>query len=64
MSLISKKEREKAKEIAKRTKYIELAIDPSFHMELAASMYLPHKNLDKFPTVKKLLEKRGLIKAS
>ncbi|MHA1834414.1 MAG: ASKHA domain-containing protein, partial [Candidatus Baldrarchaeia archaeon] len=60
MSLISKKEREKAKEIAKRTKYIELAIDPSFHMELAASMYLPHKNLDKFPTVKKLLEKRGL----
>ena len=64
MSLISKKEREKAKEIAKRTKYVELAIDPSFHMELAASMYLPHKNLDEFPTVKKLLEKRGLIKAS
>ena len=64
MSLISKKEREKAKEITKRTKYIELAIDPSFHMELAASMYLPHKNLDKFPTVKKLLEKRGLIKAN
>ncbi|MHA1583101.1 MAG: ASKHA domain-containing protein [Candidatus Baldrarchaeia archaeon] len=64
MSLISKKEREKAKEIAKRTKYVELAIDPNFHMELAASMYLPHKNLDEFPTVKKLLEKRGLIKAS
>ena len=64
MSLISKKEREKAKEIARKTKYVELAIDPSFHMELAASMYLPHKNLDKFPTVKKLLEKRGLIKAN
>ena len=64
MSLISKEEREKAKELARKTKYVELAIDPSFHMELAASMYLPHKNLDKFPTVKKFLEKRGLIKAN
>lgn len=62
MSLISKEEREKAEEVARRTKYVELAIDPSFHVELAASMYLPHKNLNEFPTVKKILEKRGLLK--
>jgi len=62
MSLISKEEREKAGEVARRTKYVELAIDPNFHMELAASMYLPHKNLNEFPTVKKILEKRGLLK--
>jgi len=62
MSLISKEEREKAGEVARRTKYVELAIDPNFHVELAASMYLPHKNLNEFPTVKKILEKRGLLK--
>ncbi|MHA1721570.1 MAG: ASKHA domain-containing protein, partial [Candidatus Baldrarchaeia archaeon] len=62
MSLISKEEREKAGEVARRTKYVELAIDPNFHMELATSMYLPHKNLNEFPTVKKNLEKRGLLK--
>ena len=57
MALISKEEREKTANITRKTKYVELAIDPDFHKELAASMYLPHKNLDKFPTVKKLLEK-------
>jgi len=61
MALISKKERRKAKQIAKRTNYVELATDPNFNIELATSMYLPHKDLEKFPTVKKLLEEKGLI---
>lgn len=64
MALISKEEREKTAKIAKKTKYVELAIDPDFHKELAASMYLPHKNLNKFPSVKKLLEKRGVLSSN
>lgn len=61
MALISKEEREKTANIARKTKYVELAIDPDFHKELAASMYLPHKNLDEFPSVRKILEKRGVL---
>ena len=51
--LISKEMRRKAEEISKKTEYLELAADPDFKVEFAHSIYIPHKNIDNFPTAKK-----------
>jgi len=41
----------KAKEIAKKMTYIELSVEPSFMNEYTGSLFIPHTDIDQFPTV-------------
>ncbi|MEM2702873.1 MAG: ASKHA domain-containing protein, partial [Candidatus Bathyarchaeia archaeon] len=58
MALISAKERETAEKLSKSIRYLELASDPDFQLEFAEAAFLPHKNLDRFPSLKEFFKKR------
>ena len=62
--LLSKHARDKVEEIAGKMTYMELITDNSFMNELMAAMFLPHTDIDQFPTVKAALEKVGAAKTS
>jgi uncharacterized 2Fe-2S/4Fe-4S cluster protein (DUF4445 family) len=47
--------RHEAEEIAKRMTYIELSVSRSFMDEYMSALFLPHTNMDAFPTVQKEL---------
>ena len=51
--------RNKAEQLLKKTKYIEIAIKEEFQKEFAEAMYFPHFRLDYFPT---LLEYKDIRK--
>ena len=57
-SLLCDKLRHEAEDIAKKMTYIELSVSRDFMDEYLSAMFLPHTNLDSFPTAKKELEKR------
>lgn len=48
--------REKIKEIARKTTYLELSVNPKFMNEYSATLFLPHTNIDLFPSVKRMLK--------
>ena len=50
--------RHEAEEIAKRMTYVELSVSHSFMDEYMQALFLPHTDLNAFPTVKRELEKR------
>jgi uncharacterized 2Fe-2S/4Fe-4S cluster protein (DUF4445 family) len=50
--------RHEAEEIAKKMTYIELSVSRSFMDEYMSALFLPHTNLNAFPTVTKELEER------
>jgi uncharacterized 2Fe-2S/4Fe-4S cluster protein (DUF4445 family) len=50
--------RHEAEEIAKKMTYIELSVSRSFMDEYMSALFLPHTDLNAFPTVKKELEER------
>ncbi len=50
--------RHEAEEIAKRMTYVELSVSHSFMDEYMSALFLPHTNLNAFPTVKRELEER------
>jgi len=62
LCLISKEEREYAEKIATTAKYHELAADKDFHKEYIDALYLPHRNLDRYPDTVNLLKRLGRIK--
>jgi len=37
--------------------YVELSVDPGYMDEFISACFLPHTDIEKFPTVKHLLEK-------
>ncbi len=55
LCLLYQEARKKIKEITKRTTYLELSVNPRFMNEYSATLFLPHTNIDLFPTVKKLI---------
>ncbi len=57
-ALLCDKLRHEAEEIAKRMTYIELSVSRSFMDEYLSALFLPHTNIDSFPTVKAEMEKR------
>jgi len=59
MTLLSVEARKETEEISRKTRYLELAANPDFKKEFINSIYIPHKNLSRFPSVKKLLEESG-----
>ncbi len=57
-ALLSDRLRKEAEEIAKKMTCIELSSLRSFMDEYLSALFLPHTNIDAFPTVKKELEKK------
>jgi uncharacterized 2Fe-2S/4Fe-4S cluster protein (DUF4445 family) len=54
--LLSKYARAKCEEIAGKITYLELIADTTFMDELTGALFLPHTNIDNFPSVKLLLD--------
>lgn len=59
--LLSDKLREEAEEIAKKMTYLELSVCRPFMDEYMSALFLPHTNIDSFPTVKRLLNEVGNV---
>lgn len=48
--------RRKAVELADRLTYLELNVDPAYMSEYTAALFLPHTDIERFPTVKRKRE--------
>lgn len=55
MALTSKEIRETAQKLSTNVRYVELAAAPSFHNEFLSSMFFPHRDMRKYPTVTKII---------
>jgi uncharacterized 2Fe-2S/4Fe-4S cluster protein (DUF4445 family) len=56
-ALLDWRKREQLTEIAKRMTYIELSADNSFYDAFTSALFLPHTDMDKFPSVASALQK-------
>ena len=56
MALMSVDVRRKAREISEKVGYVELGADANFQDEFLKATYFPHKNLELFPSVRRLLQ--------
>jgi uncharacterized 2Fe-2S/4Fe-4S cluster protein (DUF4445 family) len=56
-ALLDWRKREQLTEIAKRMTYIELSADNSFYDAFTSALFLPHTDMDKFPSVASALER-------
>ncbi|MBD3393437.1 MAG: DUF4445 domain-containing protein [Chitinivibrionales bacterium] len=52
MLLVSRRHREKQKELVKRMTYVELNTDPSYMDQYTGALFLPHTDTSLFPSVK------------
>lgn len=55
--LLSDKNREMAKDISKKMTYVELNTDPHYMNEYMSALFLPHTDIQLFPSVKKIFNK-------
>jgi uncharacterized 2Fe-2S/4Fe-4S cluster protein (DUF4445 family) len=55
LTIISKECRQEAISIAQKMTYIELSVTPSFFNEFTSAMFLPHTDIEKFPSAKELV---------
>jgi len=53
LALLSYEAMRKVHEIAERMTYVELCADPAYPDQFVASLFLPHTDIDLFPTVQK-----------
>jgi len=63
MALMNKDERLKANEISRRVSFLDLATHPRFIKEYKDSMYLPYKDLSKYPRTSEVLGKLARYRA-
>jgi uncharacterized 2Fe-2S/4Fe-4S cluster protein (DUF4445 family) len=56
MALLSSDARQRIAEIARRMTYVELCADNSFTEEFMAALFLPHTDVNRFPSVAELVE--------
>lgn len=56
LTLISKDAKNKLQEIGEQMTYVELSVYPTYMDEFISACFLPHTNIEQFPTVKELLE--------
>ena len=61
-ALLDWKKRERITEIAKRMTYIELSADNSFYEAFTSALFLPHTDMNKFPSVAEALEGKQVNK--
>jgi uncharacterized 2Fe-2S/4Fe-4S cluster protein (DUF4445 family) len=57
LCLLSEAMRKEAEEIAEKMTYVELSVSRGFMDEYMSALFLPHTNIDLFPTVKNLYKK-------
>jgi uncharacterized 2Fe-2S/4Fe-4S cluster protein (DUF4445 family) len=57
MALLSKEARMEIRAIAERMTYVELSADNTFYDAFTAAMFLPHTEIDRFPSVKEIWER-------
>jgi uncharacterized 2Fe-2S/4Fe-4S cluster protein (DUF4445 family) len=55
MALLSRHALARANELARQMTYFELSVDSTFYDEFVAALFLPHTNMDLFPSVKKVM---------
>jgi uncharacterized 2Fe-2S/4Fe-4S cluster protein (DUF4445 family) len=55
MALTSKKVRELADKLSREIKYVELMAEEGFKREFIASIMLPHRDLNKYPSARKYM---------
>jgi uncharacterized 2Fe-2S/4Fe-4S cluster protein (DUF4445 family) len=57
LALLSKEARAQIRAIAERMTYVELSADNTFYDAFTAAMFLPHTEIDRFPSVKEIWER-------
>lgn len=55
LSLVSSDARKKLEEIGSQVTYVELSVYPTYMDEFISACFLPHTNIEQFPTVKEIL---------
>jgi uncharacterized 2Fe-2S/4Fe-4S cluster protein (DUF4445 family) len=56
MALLSREMRQRVVEIVRKMTYLELSADNRFFDEWTSALFLPHTDLEQFPSVKRVLE--------
>ncbi|MCI1946182.1 corrinoid activation/regeneration protein AcsV [Clostridium luticellarii] len=56
LTLMSEDAKHKLEEIANSITYVELSVESEYMNEFVSACFLPHTDIDKFPTVKKCLD--------
>lgn len=56
LALISKNAKNKLEEIGSQMTYVELSVYPGYMDEFISACFLPHTNIEEFPTVKEMLK--------
>lgn len=56
LALVSKDAKKKLEEIGNQMTYVELSVYPTYMDEFISACFLPHTNIEQFPTAKKILE--------
>lgn len=59
LGLLSQRSRDEARSIFKNMTYLELSVSAAFMHEFTSAMFLPHTDLDRFPNVRRALERKG-----
>ena len=57
MALLSSDARTDIREIAERMTYVELSADNTFYDAFTAALFLPHTEIDRFPSVKEIWDR-------
>ncbi|MDH7484793.1 MAG: ASKHA domain-containing protein [Anaerolineae bacterium] len=57
MALLSRDMRRRVAEVAERMTYLELSADNTFYEEFTSALFLPHTDMDKFPSVAAVLRR-------
>ncbi|MCL5238450.1 MAG: ATP-binding protein, partial [Nitrospirae bacterium] len=57
LCLLSEELRKEAEEVASKMTYIELSVSRNFMDEYMSALFLPHTDMNQFPTVAALLNK-------
>jgi uncharacterized 2Fe-2S/4Fe-4S cluster protein (DUF4445 family) len=55
MGLLSRHALERANTLARQMTYFELSVDPKFYDEFVAALFLPHTDMDLYPSVKRMM---------
>ena len=55
MALLSRHALARARSLAKQMTYFELSVDPKFYDEFVAALFLPHTDMDLYPSVKRIM---------
>jgi uncharacterized 2Fe-2S/4Fe-4S cluster protein (DUF4445 family) len=58
MCLLSRSMRRIADELSQKIRYVELTAHPDFHREFVDALFIPHRDLSRYPTVMKYISQK------